>query len=180
MASVSISASATSPTKEGPHIHFDPSYVKTIPGMIKIAEALCSLIGFICIQSIYLASYISAGGWYSFVSMTGFWISLLLLVFYIFHIIERLTWIPWLIGEGGFAALWSAFFFIAACVAASYGRQDPGWGAAAFFGFVGMIIFGYEAYVKYIKWKSGDAAQGEKAPSNVETSTSTGPSYPAY
>lgn len=43
-----------------------------------------------------------------------------------------------------------------------------------------MLIFGYEAFLKYKAWKGGDAAQGEKQTSNAESNTATGPSYPTY
>lgn len=44
-----------------------------------------------------------------------------------------------------------------------------------------MCVFGYEAYLKYTKWRSGDIAQGERQTTTVtSTSTATGPSYPTY
>lgn len=42
MASVSSATVTTSSstTKVSPNIHFDPSYAKTIPGILKVAEAV--------------------------------------------------------------------------------------------------------------------------------------------
>ncbi|KAF8768469.1 CKLF-like MARVEL transmembrane domain-containing protein 4 [Argiope bruennichi] len=179
MATVTVSATTT--TKVSPNIRFDPSYAKTIPGILKIAQAVVSLIGFICIQMASGDYYSrSASGWFIFVAMTAFWVVLVLLVLYLFHIIEKLHWIPWLLGELGFTALWTVFYFIAACVVVAKAGEDAGWGAGAFFGFVGMALFGYDAFTKYKLWRSGAIAQGERTTTTSTSPTPTGPSYPTY
>ncbi|GIY14237.1 hypothetical protein CEXT_733181 [Caerostris extrusa] len=141
MATVTVSATTT--TKVSPNIRFDPSYAKSIPGILKIAEAekeeilfyyefkesfilearIVSLIGFICVQMVSNQYYAgSASGWFIFVAMTAFWVTLVVVVLYLFHIIEKLHWIPWLLG--GFAALWAVFYFIAACVVVARSGED--------------------------------------------------------
>ncbi|KAG8177356.1 hypothetical protein JTE90_028352 [Oedothorax gibbosus] len=146
----------TTTTKVSPDIRFDASYAKTIPGLIKIAQCVVSLIGFICIQMVTHNFISSAAGWYNFVAMTAFWVTLILIFGYIFHIIERLHWIPWLLGELIFCSLWAVFFFIAACIVVAKSSQDAGWGAAAFFGYVAMVLYGYEAFTKFQKWRAGE------------------------
>lgn len=179
MATVTINATTT--TKVSPNIRFDPSYAKTIPGILKIAQAVVSLIGFICVQMVnnqYMAG--SASGWYIFVAMTAFWVTLVVVILYLFHIIEKLHWIPWLLGELGFSALWAVFFFIASCVVVARSGEDAAWGAAAFFGFVAMGLYGYEAFTKYKLWRAGGIAQGERTTTTNTATTPTGPSYPTY
>lgn len=53
-----------------------------------------NLLGFICI-TVSSESH-SRGGWFNTVSMIGFWFTGILLVFYLFHIIEKFSRIPWL------------------------------------------------------------------------------------
>jgi hypothetical protein len=54
-----------------------------------------NLLGFICI-TVSTHSRHSRGGWFNTVAMGGFWFTGILLVFYLFHIIEKFSRIPWL------------------------------------------------------------------------------------
>ena len=58
------------------------------------------------------------GEWFTFVAMTAFWVTLVLLLMYLFHAIEKFHVIPWLMIEFGFCALWTFFYFTAALAAA--------------------------------------------------------------
>lgn len=49
--------------------------------------------------------------------MTGFWFTGILLVFYLFHIIEKFYKMPWLKIEFVFCALWTLLYLIAASLA---------------------------------------------------------------
>jgi len=154
---------------------FDPSYARTIPGIIKIARAVLDLIGFICIMCSGMGwSSSSRGNWFSFVSMTGFWVTLFLLIFYFFHLIERLHFLPWMLMEFIFCTVWTVFYLIAACLVAAWGGYTEAYGAAAFFGFCAMIAYGFDAYLKFMGWRLGELAQGER------TSSSTVASPTAY
>ena len=98
-------------TKVNLAIRWDPSYIKTIPGMLKIGQVILDLIVFICVMC--SGSYfrnISTGQWTDFVAMTGFWVSGILLLFYLLHVMEKFHVIPWLTIEMGFCCLWSFFF----------------------------------------------------------------------
>merc|ERR1711956_33698 len=48
--------------------------------------------------------------WAQFVSVTGFLVTGLLLSFYLFHIIEKLSKVPWIMIEMGFCILLSFFY----------------------------------------------------------------------
>ncbi|XP_050307588.1 CKLF-like MARVEL transmembrane domain-containing protein 4 [Anthonomus grandis grandis] len=158
-------------------IRFDSAYIKTIPGYLKIAQIALNLLGFICIEASGTFSYHSRGSWFNFVSMTGFWITGILLAFYLFHIVERFYKIPWLKFEFGYCALWVFLYLIAACLAVTY--QVEAYIAAGFFGFCAMVVYGIDAFFKFKAVKSGQLAQGERVINKQTTTTVTTPSaYP--
>lgn len=152
---------------------FDPLYIRTIPGILKIIQLVADLLGFICIMTVN-HWYPSAVNWYSFVAMTGFWVTGTLLVFYLFHLIERLHMLPWMLIEFIYCVVWCVFFLIAGSVAASKAAYSEGFGAASFFGYCGMVVYGYDAFLKFRGWRAGEIAQGERI---VATSTTTSPAY---
>lgn len=94
--------------------------------------------------------------------MTAFWVSSILLVMYLLHVIEKFHVIPWLMLEFGFYALWSFFYFTAAIAAAVQGPVSSALAAGAFFGFVSMIVYGVDAFFKFRGWRAGQLAQGER------------------
>lgn len=165
-----------------PHINikFDPSYVRTFPGALKVAECVNNIIGMICIMA-SSCSWCSNSNWFNFVASTGLTVTLLLLLFYFFHIIEKLKFIPWLAIELLYCATWTLFYMIAALVVAVKGGRDDAWAAAGFFGFVGAILYAADCYTKYKSWKDGIPAQGEKPQHQMGMPVSpTTPSYAAY
>ena len=48
--------------------------------------------------------------WTDFVAMTGFWVTGILLIFYLLHVIEKFHVIPWIMIEMGFTILWAFFY----------------------------------------------------------------------
>merc|ERR1719499_2813366 len=58
------------------------------------------MIGFICVMSAgaYWRSQ-TVGNWFCFVTMTAFWTTGTLLVFYLLHVIEKFHVIPWMLVE---------------------------------------------------------------------------------
>jgi len=158
------------------NIRWDPWYIKSIPGALKLAAVIINLVCLICILSApaYWREH-SAGQWTIFVCMTAFWVSSILLVMYLLHIIEKLHVIPWLMLEFGFYALWAFFYFTAAIAVAVKARFTPSLGAAAFFAFVGMGIYGADAFFKFRGWRAGQLAQGERKVTSTTTTAHTGP-----
>ncbi|XP_042235781.1 plasmolipin-like [Homarus americanus] len=156
-------ATATAAPQPRPagNIRFDPTYInfRNIPGMLKIAQIVFNLIGYICAAVSTFNSY-SHANWFSFVSMTGFWVTGILLVLYMMHVLERFYMVPWLMLEFGYCALWCFFYLTAAVACATWGGVDSGAAAASFFGFVAMILYGADAFFKFKAWRSGDIAQG--------------------
>ena len=46
--------------------------------------------------------------------MTGFWVSGILLIFYLLHVIEKFHVIPWVMIEMGYCGTWAFFYFTCA------------------------------------------------------------------
>lgn len=155
-------------TKVTPVIRFDHSYVLKLPGWLKCGQCLVSLLGFICTSSSY-QNRESSANWYGFVSMTAFWVTLVLLIMYLIHLIEKLHFIPWILGEFIFCSLWTLFYGIAAIVVCAKARGDDAFAAAGVFGFIGMLLYGIDAFLKFKGWRAGELAQGERVVSSSTT-----------
>ena len=133
----------------------------------------------------------AVGEWFVFVSMTAFWVSLVFLIMYLVHAMEKFHVIPWLMIEFGFCALWTFFYFSAALAAAVEVRSSCSadfmlqyslklhlqasnsapLGAASFFGFSGMFVYGLDAVLKFRGWRAGQLAQGERKVTQTVTSS---------
>lgn len=159
-------------------IRWDPGYLKTLPGAIKGVEVVLNLVCFICIT---LASpyYKEAaiGEWFIFVCMTAFWVSLVLLLMYLCHAIEKFHVIPWLMIEFGFYALWSFFYFTAGLAAAVEAKFSAPLGAASFFGFSCTLLYGFDSFLKFRGWRAGQLAQGERRVTQTVTNTEHTPTF---
>ncbi|XP_063700389.1 CKLF-like MARVEL transmembrane domain-containing protein 4 [Culicoides brevitarsis] len=153
-------------TVVSPQIRFDKLYIKTIPGILKATVIVLNLLGFICIEcSKY--SHHSRGEFFNFVAMCGFWFSGLMLIFYIFHVVEKFFRIPWLKIELGFYAVWTLMYLIASCLAVTF--YPTAYVVAGFFGFLAMVIYGYETFLKWQLVQSGAIAQGSRTVEQVTT-----------
>ncbi|CAD1477540.1 unnamed protein product, partial [Heterotrigona itama] len=74
-----------------------------------------------------------------------------------------------------FCGLWTIFYMLAASLAAGHAAYIEAFGAAAFFGFCAMVVYGYDAWLKFHASRSGALAQGQHTPKQISTVTS-----PAY
>lgn len=54
-----------------------------------------NILGFICVM-VSEVNWHSRANWFNFCAMGGFWITGILLAFYLFHVIEKLYFIPWI------------------------------------------------------------------------------------
>ena len=73
---------------------------------------IINLVVFICVMSsgVHWRETTTAE-WTDFVAMTAFWVTGILLIFYLLHVIEKFHVIPWMTIEMGFTILW-AFFYL--------------------------------------------------------------------
>ena len=100
--------------------------------------------------------------WAQFVSVTGIFGTGLLLGFYLFHIIEKLSKVPWIMIEMGFCILWSFFyltvgldFIVKGTKLARTKTDDFLTFGTSFFCFFGVIVYGIDGFLKFKGWKEG-------------------------
>ena len=131
--------------------------------------------------------YSSPGEWAYFVAITGFWITASLLIMYFLHTIERCQAIPWMMIEMIYCSTWAFFYFTAstamaveaakfadnyfcfktgATAAPSSCTDNAAFIAGSFFGYIAMLIYGYDGFLKVKGWRAGLSAQGDGTPQN--------------
>ncbi|XP_068621387.1 CKLF-like MARVEL transmembrane domain-containing protein 4 [Battus philenor] len=138
---------------------FDVTYIKTLPGMIKIAVIVLNLLGFICIQSSSFW-YNGRGVYFNIVAHIGLWFSGILLLLYLFHVVEKYHKLKWLIIEMIAYAVISFLYLIASTIVVAFGAAA--YSAAGFFGYLAMVLYGFDAFLKLKAWRSGELAQGQR------------------
>ena len=156
------------------NIRWDPNYIKTKEGGLKLGAVLTNLIVFICVIS--SGSYwreSHTARWTDFVAMTAFWVTGILLIFYLLHVIEKFHVIPWIMIEMGFTILWTFFYFTCSIdLAVKASKSDvKAFAAASFFGFLAMCIYGIDGFFKFRGWRAGEIAQGRREVKQSETAT---------
>lgn len=131
-----------------------PEYIKTPPGILKIIQIVTSLLTFILAVSGGWGQ--SGGGWVGFVGITGLVNATVWFVLHVLNVIPDIM-ANYFIEVIGYC-VWTLFFFIAGIVAAVQGAHYPVAGAAAFFAFVGMAVFGADATIQLLEirkiWKA--------------------------
>uniref|UniRef100_A0A914WUS8 MARVEL domain-containing protein n=1 Tax=Plectus sambesii TaxID=2011161 RepID=A0A914WUS8_9BILA len=157
-------AYVTTPPVSSPGVGMmlDLSYLRTLSGMVKCIAIVLDFICFICVIA-GGPGYYTGAGWSTFVSIVGLIVTLSLLCLYLFHVVDAVPQIPWIVAEMVFCFAWGIFFFIAGCVlAVAAVRFDgaAGWGVAAFFAFGAMCTYGFDCYLKFLSWKNNEVAVG--------------------
>jgi hypothetical protein len=74
----------------------DTSYLRTLPGLLKVLVIFLNFLCFMCVLIGGPAYYAGVGG-ATFVSVFGFILSLTLLILYLFHIVDQWPQIPWIV-----------------------------------------------------------------------------------
>uniref|UniRef100_A0A1B6CLX8 MARVEL domain-containing protein n=1 Tax=Clastoptera arizonana TaxID=38151 RepID=A0A1B6CLX8_9HEMI len=165
-----------SSTRVQPNLRLDTDYLKTRSGSLKIVQVALDFLGFLCI-SISGYALTSQGNFFDFVTVFGFWFTGILLVLYVFHVVEKFFKIPWIKIELVFCGVWTIFYLIGSTFVAGLMSYSAAMGVAAFFGYLAMIAYGYDAFLKYQAMINGELAQGERHVSRTTTSTVTTPAY---
>ncbi|GAV08066.1 hypothetical protein RvY_17815-2 [Ramazzottius varieornatus] len=154
--------------------YFDVNYLRTLPGLLKIIELILMLIAFILAASAwsstswycgtstycYYTYAASSAGWTKFVTITGFIITLILLQLYLFHLIERFYSVPWLQLEMIYCAVVAVLLLIAGATMINYSAIDGTRGACVFFCWAAMIVYAFDAFLKFKSFRNGELAQG--------------------
>jgi hypothetical protein len=141
----------------------DFGYVKTLPGILKIIEVVLSIITFALSMSEpwgYLG-----GGWVNFVAINGFIFPFIWGLLHMFGVVPQILMNYFI--ELIYYALWTLFYFIAGIVAAVQG-SIPVVGAASFFSFSCMIVFGIDLVRQTLAVRAQYKARNDRRPaSNV-------------
>ncbi|KAF2898808.1 hypothetical protein ILUMI_07372 [Ignelater luminosus] len=166
------STTAASNIKVETNLRYDTSYVRRQGGVLKVLQILLSFVGFMCIQATYL-SLSSIGKFFSTVSMLGVWITGILLVCYLYHVVEKYYNLPWIKLELFYCTVIAFCFLVAACMTAEV--EDIAFQIAGSFGFFAMVAYGVDAYSKFVAMKSGALAQGGEKEISKETTRITTP-----
>uniref|UniRef100_A0A914XHJ7 MARVEL domain-containing protein n=1 Tax=Plectus sambesii TaxID=2011161 RepID=A0A914XHJ7_9BILA len=159
-----VTATTTRTTREyeirGRLLEFDPDYVRSRSGILKIVQIVLSLVALI----ISAASYGNSGerGWACFVSFIGVALTLALLVAFVLTLNKSLNRAPWLLIEMIYYIVMTLFFLLAgilmAVLAGHWAGWNPSWqvvpAIAAALLFLCMILFGVDAVFKFRDWRS--------------------------
>ncbi|XP_038208566.1 proteolipid protein 2-like [Zerene cesonia] len=137
----------------------DTSYVKSIPGILKVVAIVLDFLGYICIQASAFSSN-WRGVYFMVAAHLGLWFSAILLLFYTFHIIEKYHNVKWLHIEMIGCGVVSFLYLIGSTIVVAFG--SAAYSAAGFFGYLAMVLYGYEAFAKFQAIKSGELAQGSR------------------
>lgn len=86
---------------------------------MKVAVIIFNLVGFICIEVTHF-NMISRATFFNTVAMLGFWFSILMLVMYLFHIVEKFYKLPWVQIEMAVYASLAVLYLIASILVAAY------------------------------------------------------------
>lgn len=131
----------TTTTREAvvnPEIRYDPFYFRSKEGLLKILCIIFNLVGFICIE-VTAYNTISRATFFNTVAMTAFWFSLIMLVLYMFHIVEKFYKLPWVKIELVFYACFTICYLIASALVASYPVEAFRAAAVSFFKTIFLI-----------------------------------------
>ncbi|CAH0726391.1 unnamed protein product, partial [Brenthis ino] len=147
-------AQGPTPSNEPPPprkvLRFDKSYLKTMPGILKLVEIICNIVGFICIKISW--AWLSAI-FYNILYWVGNIITAFLLLMYTFHFVEKYDRWPWHKYEFFYCGVMSLAYIVTSIFATTIG-ESTGY-AVGFFGLCAIIAYGLDCYLKYKEWKRG-------------------------
>lgn len=100
----------------------------------------------------------------------GWWFTLVMLILYLFHVIEKFYTLPWLPIEIGVICIVSLLYFIASLMVILI--SDVAHTIAGVFGFITLAVYAYSGFLKFKAWKNGELAQGTLTRSTTTTTSS--------
>ncbi|RVE45246.1 hypothetical protein evm_000061 [Chilo suppressalis] len=131
-------------------LRFDKQYVKTTPGILKIVQLVCNIIGFICIK---VSSAFISPIFYNLLYWIANTITLFLLVMYMFHFVEKYDHLPWYKLEFFFCCA-VVLTYIGTSIFAATLAESVGY-AVGFFGLCAIGAYAFDGFLKYRGWKRG-------------------------
>ncbi|XP_059058996.1 CKLF-like MARVEL transmembrane domain-containing protein 4 isoform X1 [Achroia grisella] len=108
-------------------VRFDPSYLKTSSGIIKVVLVVFSFIAFVCVQASAFWSN-GRGVFFNFVAALAFLYSGGMLLLYMFHVVEKYHNVKWLKIEMIVSVIFVFLYLIVSTIAVAFG--SPAFSAA--------------------------------------------------
>lgn len=143
--------------------YWDLGFIYTRSGILKIVQLVLDLIVFFCLlpQKDHDAIHISLV-FFKSVTMFAFWITLMLLVYYLFHVISWFSKVPWMKIEFFLCAIWTLLYLIASITSLAIASKTddtlPAKVAGAF-GFFAAAVYGLDAFFKLAGCQAGERSQ---------------------
>lgn len=125
--------------------------------MVKAAVIVLNLLGFICIQSSAFW-FNSHGVYFNVVALGSLWFTGILLLLYLIHFVEKYHNFMWLKVEMLGCGVVTFLYLIASTIVVAFG--SAAYSAAGFFGYLAMVLYGFDAFLKARAIQSGELAQG--------------------
>lgn len=116
------------------------------------------------------ASHTGATSFFNWALGIGWWFTLVMLILYLFHVVEKFYTLPWLPIEIGALCIITLMYFIASLMVILI--SSVAHTIAGVFGFVTMGVYAYSGYLKFTAWKNGELAQGTLSRSTTTTTSS--------
>lgn len=169
-----IDSTQTTSTSQG--IGLDKDYLRSIPGLLKIAEIVLVFVAFICASvDIWWGSY--GGGWVQFVTMSAFITTLVFFLFHLLRVIGRLPG-PWILIEFIYYCVYTLMLlisFIVAAARAGYFYHNSSIIATAIFTFIATAVYAVDTFFQFKNWRSS-----REAPAGATTTTTTTATHTTY
>ncbi|KAL7878755.1 hypothetical protein AOLI_G00097290 [Acnodon oligacanthus] len=165
-----VNTETSSPQSQAGSMHLmnapmDLNFIKTIPGILLLAEIVLGLLVWALISS---AAYhlVPAYGWVMFVSVTLWILSIVLFIILFLNIWQKLVSVPWPLVLMVFYAVATVLYLTAFVTNAAsvspykFGYHYDHMAAAAFFGIVVTLTYAASTFFAYLDWRGdgGNAA----------------------
>ncbi|KAM9410747.1 CKLF-like MARVEL transmembrane domain-containing protein 4 [Pholidichthys leucotaenia] len=141
-------------------VRFDPEYLKSYFGILKVVEVTLSLIGFICIETIMMCSPCSGVYFFEFVSCSACVVTGVLLLIFSFNIHTKVPHINWSFTDLVNTAASTLFFFLSSLILVCINHNTGSEIAAVIFGFLVTCVYGINTFLAVCKWRRGRGCRG--------------------
>uniref|UniRef100_H2YBR4 MARVEL domain-containing protein n=1 Tax=Ciona savignyi TaxID=51511 RepID=H2YBR4_CIOSA len=151
MATVRVS---TAEDRTPPGFTLNKAYPKTIPAILKIVQAVFSLIAYLCAACAPWWTQRSVSGYrfFEWVCQWHMWSVIVLYLLVLLNVHHRMKCIDWHLTEFIHYVVASVFFLIGSIIAAAF-SSNGALTAAAIFGFFCLFLYGAGAYISFKTWR---------------------------
>lgn len=129
----------------------DLAFLGSPVGTCRLMETVFNLAGAISAFASGYCAHISDMRFFQFVSMAGFILALVLIMLRVSKVVNNIS--IWPVIEIIVCCLWAFFYIVAASLSATWASYCNGSAAAAFFGFVAMIIYAVDCVLLLMQIK---------------------------